>query len=158
MHSGLPSVSVFIRRDGISLRPSSTPAKEKQFTTARKVEAIDYEIAVPDCSGLDVNSPEPKYELKELPGKFSGLNFCVYPYVAFQQIAPEKNVGIDFSREHATALTVHGPTRLPADCRQIHPTALPSCTAKEIAGGLFRGRIRLQRQMHLNKRIHLLSG
>jgi len=59
-------------------------------------------------SGLDVNSPEPKYELKELPGKFSPLNLCAWMYVAFQQISPETNMGIDFSKEYTAALALRG--------------------------------------------------
>ena len=41
---------------------------------SEKVQAIAFEIAVLNSSGLDVNNPQPKYELKELSGKFSGLN------------------------------------------------------------------------------------
>jgi len=71
-----------------------------------KVQTIAYEIAVLASSGLDVNSPEPKCELKELDGKFSGLKLCAYMYVAFQRIAPGTDVGIDFSKEYAAALAL----------------------------------------------------
>jgi|GEM_PF-6718537 len=38
------------------------------------------------------------------------VNLCVWMYVAFQQISPGTDVGIDFSREYAAALSLGGLT------------------------------------------------
>ncbi len=73
-----------------------------------KIHAIGFEIAIFGQSGLDINNAHKKYELKELDGKFSGLKLCAYMYVAFQQIAPGTDVGIDFSREYAAAMALRG--------------------------------------------------
>jgi len=41
--------------------------------------------------------------LQSMPGKFSGLHLLCYEYVAFQQIAPGKDIGFDLSAEYGTA-------------------------------------------------------
>lgn len=76
------------------------------FTTLapEKVQAIGFEIAVLGQSGLDINNPDKRYQLKELSGEFTGLQLCTFMYVAFRQVAPEANVGIDFSAEYEAAV------------------------------------------------------
>lgn len=71
-----------------------------------KVQAIGFEIAILGMKGLDINDPTQKYTLKSLPGKFSGLHLVSLMYVAFKDIAPDKSVGIDLSREYAAALSM----------------------------------------------------
>ena len=70
---------------------------------SEKVQAIGFEIAILGQNGLDINNPDAKYTLKELPGEFTGLKLAAFMYVAFQQIAPETDVGIDFSTEYEAA-------------------------------------------------------
>jgi hypothetical protein len=56
--------------------------------------------------GLDINDSTQKYTLQSMPGKFSGLHLICYEYVAFQPVAPEKDIGFDLSAEYRTALSL----------------------------------------------------
>lgn len=67
---------------------------------------ITFEIALLGRGGFDINSPEQKYSLKSLPGKFSGLHLVSYMYVGFKKIAPEADPGIDLSKEYESALSL----------------------------------------------------
>ena len=55
-------------------------------------------------NGLDINDPDEKYSLKELPGKFSGLHLLAIMYTAFRQIDPTMDIGADFGAEYTAAL------------------------------------------------------
>jgi len=72
-----------------------------------EVRRIGFEIAMTGRGGLDTNDPTPKYQLKSLPGDFSGLNLVCYMYVAFKSIAPETDIGFDLSKEYAAAKSLH---------------------------------------------------
>ena len=50
--------------------------------------AIALEVAMLGRTGLDINDPGEKYQLKSLPGTFSGLHLLAIMYTAFQQIDP----------------------------------------------------------------------
>jgi Flp pilus assembly protein TadD len=67
------------------------------------IQAIGQEIAVLGMRGLDINDPSRKYTLRLLPGEFSGLHLVSLMYVAFQQFAPDLDVGIDLAAEYAAA-------------------------------------------------------
>jgi tetratricopeptide (TPR) repeat protein len=69
-------------------------------------QQIAIEIATLGERGLDINNPAQKYALKNLPGKFSGLHLLSIMYVAFQQIDPKLDVGIDFSAEYKAAVSM----------------------------------------------------
>lgn len=71
---------------------------------AKGRQAIALEIAMLGRSGLDINDPEDKYQLKSLPGKFSGLHLLAIMYTAFKQIEPTMDTGADFSAEYRAAL------------------------------------------------------
>lgn len=68
-----------------------------------EVQKIGFEIAFLGTHGIDVNHPEVKYTLKNLPGQFTGLQLLCLQYVAFQQIAPGQDIGFDLSMEYQTA-------------------------------------------------------
>ena len=70
---------------------------------ANQVQKIGFEIAILGTRGLDINDSTPRYTLQSMPGKFSGLHLLCYEYVAFQQIAPGKDIGFDLSAEYKTA-------------------------------------------------------
>jgi tetratricopeptide (TPR) repeat protein len=72
-----------------------------------RVRAIALEIAVLGRSGLDINNPETRYQLTNLPGDFSGLQLMALLYVAFKQIAPDVEAGFDLAREYEAALSLH---------------------------------------------------
>ena len=73
-----------------------------------EVQKITFEIAMLGSRGLDVNSPEEKYTLRSIPGKFSGLQLLCIEYVGFQIIDPKVDIGFDLSAEHAAALAMFG--------------------------------------------------
>jgi len=69
--------------------------------------AIALEIAMLGRTGLDINDPSEKYNLKSLPGTFSGLHLLAIMYTAFQQIDPTMETGADFDAEYRAALEMH---------------------------------------------------
>ena len=79
---------------------------EKQGPKVR--QAIALEIAMLGRTGLDINDPTDKYELKSLPGMFSGLHLLAIMYAAFRQIDPAMETGADFTAEYEAALKLKG--------------------------------------------------
>jgi len=73
-----------------------------------EVQRIASEIAMMGRTGLDTNDPTQKYELKALPGNFSGLHLICLMYVAFKSIAPEMDIGFDLATEYAAAKALRG--------------------------------------------------
>lgn len=71
-----------------------------------EVQRIGFEVATLGMRGFDVNEPDQKYELRSLPGKFSGLHCVCLMYAAFQRIAPGTDIGFDLSREYQVALSL----------------------------------------------------
>jgi tetratricopeptide (TPR) repeat protein len=76
---------------------------------ADEVQRIGFEIAMLGTRGIDVNNPEKRYTLKNLPGEFSGLHLLSIQYVAFKRIAPTQDIGFDLSAEYQAALKLHNP-------------------------------------------------
>jgi tetratricopeptide (TPR) repeat protein len=102
----------FKDRAGGALRPDAVmyclSAIEKfEKMSEEEVKRIGFEIAMKGRGGLDTNDLMPKYQLKSLPGDFSGLSLVCYMYVAFQFISPETNIGFDLSKEYAAAKSMH---------------------------------------------------
>ena len=79
--------------------------------TTQQVEAVGFEVAILGMQGINPADSEKQYTLKSLPGQFSGLQLLCIMYVAFKQIAPEKDTGFDVSREYAVALSMHHPEK-----------------------------------------------
>ena len=75
--------------------------------STKEIQSLGFEIALLGQSGLDINNPEKKYSIRSLPGEFTGLHLVAIMYAAFQQFAPEEDVGIDFSQEYAQAVAIH---------------------------------------------------
>jgi hypothetical protein len=75
----------------------------------QEVQQVGFEAAMLGRRGLDLNKTEPTYSLRSFPGEFSALNVVAIMYAAFQQFAPETDVGIDLAREYeaATAMSAH---------------------------------------------------
>jgi len=57
-------------------------------------------------TGLDINDPDSKYNLKTLPGTYSGLNLLAIVFAAFHQMDPTMETGADFRAGYAAALTM----------------------------------------------------
>jgi tetratricopeptide (TPR) repeat protein len=69
-----------------------------------EIQAISSEIGLKGRSGLDINSPERKYQIISMEGTFSGLQLLCYMYVGFRLFAPETDIGIDLPNEYRVAL------------------------------------------------------
>ncbi len=73
-----------------------------------QVKKIAFEVALLGMKGLDVNDSEQKYELRSLPGKFSGLHLVSIMYVGFKLVDPRADVGFDLSAEYEEAKRLSG--------------------------------------------------
>jgi Tfp pilus assembly protein PilF len=71
--------------------------------TPEQVKAVTLEIALLGRQGLDANDSTPKYNLRSLPGDFSGLHLVSLMYVGLKQMAPDQDMGFDLSTEYETA-------------------------------------------------------
>ncbi len=70
---------------------------------ATEVRGVAFEIAVLGRNGLDTNDSTPKYELRSLPGRYTGLQLVSMMFVGFKQIDPSADLGFDLSREYEAA-------------------------------------------------------
>jgi Flp pilus assembly protein TadD len=71
-----------------------------------QVKQVGLELALAGRNGMDVNSPEPKYQVKGLEGSFTGLRLVSFLYVAMQRIAPGESIGFDLSEEYGAAMSL----------------------------------------------------
>ena len=55
-------------------------------------------------SGLDINNPTKKYQLKSMPGDFTGMQLMAYMHVGLKQLEPGIDTGIDLEKEYRSAL------------------------------------------------------
>ena len=62
------------------------------------------ELTLLGNKGLNINDPAKKYQIKAWSGEFTGLHFVSIMYAAFQQFAPDTDIGIDFSKEYRIAM------------------------------------------------------
>lgn len=72
------------------------------------VRKISFEITMLGTKGLDVNDPAQKYELRSLPGRFSGLHLVSIEYVGFKLVDPSVDLGFDLSQEYHHAQLLFG--------------------------------------------------
>jgi tetratricopeptide (TPR) repeat protein len=96
---------------GGGLRPDVVMYIKSALDTFKKVgpkqtQEIAFEIARKGQDGFDTNSPEQKYTLVTLPGKFSGLHLVAIMYTGFKLIDPTLDAGIDFQLEYDAALAL----------------------------------------------------
>jgi Flp pilus assembly protein TadD len=76
-----------------------------------EVRGVGVEIALLGQQGLEVNNPDVTYSLRTLDGQFTGLHLMSFMYVAFQQVAPELDIGFDLAEEYEMARQLHGARR-----------------------------------------------
>jgi hypothetical protein len=69
-----------------------------------QVQNLALEIAMLGNKGLNINDPTKKYPIQTWPGEYTGLNLISIMYAAFQQFAPETDVGIDLRKEYDIAI------------------------------------------------------
>ncbi|MCB0202055.1 MAG: hypothetical protein KDI03_18460 [Anaerolineae bacterium] len=74
-------------------------------TTRDIIIQVEQQTGYPE---LDINDPTPRYRLRGLPGDFNALQLVATMYAAFQQFAPEQDLGIDLAREYEVAAGLRG--------------------------------------------------
>jgi tetratricopeptide (TPR) repeat protein len=79
--------------------------KFKEVDPAQR-QTITFEIAMLGQSGLDINNPTKKYQLKSMPGDFTGMQLLSYMYVGLKQMEPGIDTGIDLEKEYQVALNI----------------------------------------------------
>ena len=98
----------FVMQGGATGRPDTVmyclSAMERYAALpAEEVRRIVFEIGMLGTKGFEINDPAQQYELRSLPGKFSGMEMVCTLYVGFMQIAPEFAASFDLSNEYAAA-------------------------------------------------------
>jgi len=68
-----------------------------------QIQNLALELTLLGNTGLNINDPAKKYQIKAWPGEFTGLHLISIMYAAFQQFAPETDIGIDLSKEYLIA-------------------------------------------------------
>ena len=68
-----------------------------------EVRRISFEVGMLGTKGFEINDPEQQYQLRSIPGKFSGMELVCIMYVGFQQFAPDCPPNFDLSAEYAAA-------------------------------------------------------
>lgn len=68
-----------------------------------EIQRITFEIAMLGTKGFEVNNSEQQYELRSMPGKFSGLHLLSIMYVGFKLIAPDDTPSFDLATEYVEA-------------------------------------------------------
>jgi tetratricopeptide (TPR) repeat protein len=70
----------------------------------QEVAGVALETATLGQSGLDVNNPDKTYQLRSIPGNYTGLNVVCILHTALQQVAPGQDSGFDIKAEYEEAL------------------------------------------------------
>ena len=68
-----------------------------------QIQNLALELTLLGNKGLDINDPSKKYQIKAWPGEYTGLHLISIMYAAFQQFAPDTDIGIDLSKEYRIA-------------------------------------------------------
>jgi hypothetical protein len=68
-----------------------------------ELQKIGFEIAMLGKEGFDVNDSRERYQLRSMPGRFSGLHMICLMYAAFKILNPTADIGFDLAKEYALA-------------------------------------------------------
>ncbi len=99
----------FLKRGGTRGRPDAVMyclSALEHFADLpdEEVQKIVFEVGMLGTKGFEINDPEQQYELRSMPGKFSGMQMVCIMYVGFKRIAPEHAASFDLTNEYALAL------------------------------------------------------
>ena len=67
------------------------------------VKKIGFEVGTLGMKGFDANDSTQKYQIRSVPGRFSGLHMVCLMYAAFKITDPTADIGFDHEVEYATA-------------------------------------------------------
>ena len=79
--------------------------------TESEVAGVATELSTLGQSGLDVHDPDKLYEVRSIPGRYSGLQIVCTLHVAIQQLVPGQDSGFDLSEEYKEALSIFNPDK-----------------------------------------------
>ncbi|MGD0962214.1 MAG: tetratricopeptide repeat protein [Methylomonas sp.] len=82
--------------------------KDLKGKSPQEIAAVAMEAATLGEGGLSVDDPTQKYQLRTLPGTYSGLNVVCILHTAVQQVAPGNDSGFDIKAEYEEALKLFG--------------------------------------------------
>lgn len=71
-----------------------------------QIQGLALELAVLGNKGLDINDPTQKHRIQAWVGEYSGLHLISIMYAAFQQFAPDTDIGIDLCKEYRMAARI----------------------------------------------------
>lgn len=71
-----------------------------------EVRKVGFEIAALGTRGINPNDTGTRYELRSMPGSFSGLELLCYMFAAFQKIDPNASIGFDVKPEYEAAVGI----------------------------------------------------
>jgi tetratricopeptide (TPR) repeat protein len=91
-----------VRHDVVQFMRSAL--KRFKGMTTDEIKCLGVEIAVLGTRGLSINDSRKTYTINSLPGEFTALELVSMMYAAFQQFAPESDLGIDLSVEYRVAI------------------------------------------------------
>ena len=74
----------------------------------QEIGQIVMEIALLGQGGLQINKPEIRYNLKNLPGEFSGLQLVSILHTGIRLLDPNADTGTGLDREYKAALAMRG--------------------------------------------------
>lgn len=74
--------------------------------STQEIAAIAMETATLGEGGLRIEDPDQKYQLRTLPGYYTGLNIVCILHTAIQKVAPGNDSGFDIKAEYEEALKV----------------------------------------------------
>lgn len=98
-------------RKGGELRPDAVmyclDALQKFSTMSQhEIAGVAMEAATLGQSGLDVNNPDKSYQLRTIPGNYTGLNVVCILHTAIQKVAPGNDSGFDVQAEYEEAMNL----------------------------------------------------
>ncbi|MCX7408698.1 MAG: tetratricopeptide repeat protein [Planctomycetales bacterium] len=78
----------------------------KQFESMEvtQIQNLALELTLLGNKGLNINDPAKKHQIKTWIGEYTGLQLISIMYAAFQQFAPDTDIGIDLRKEYCIAL------------------------------------------------------
>lgn len=80
-----------------------TPEQCQKLIIDQLEQLTDKKLLLAESVSLSMHAT---FRLVEAPGEFTALRLVTFMYVAFQRIAPETDIGIDFSREYEAAVSL----------------------------------------------------
>ena len=74
----------------------------------QEIGQLVMEIALLGQNGLQINNPDMRYTLKNLPGDLSGLQLVSIMHAGIRLLEPKAETGTGLDREYELALAMHG--------------------------------------------------